>query len=170
MTYAPLPNTIPARAIEVLSRLDKGASMSTAELAEEIGQPSGSMHAYLAAAVKAGRLVKAIRPGTRNVYWSLGDGTLPEPEAEDGPRVRVVSATPHPLFSDGSVTIDAHTGQVKGAPAPFRAAIWSDGSMEIHRDTGERIALTAEETRALADYVCAAWPRLELPESAAPVR
>jgi len=72
--YTPQPGTLPARAVEHLRSLAPGAELSTAVLAEALGQPSGGMTSWLSSAVNAGLIASRRKPGDRSLWWSLGDG------------------------------------------------------------------------------------------------
>ena len=52
MAYRPIPNTVPHRVIQFLSKQPKGAAISTAVLAEAVDHDAGSMAGCLSLAKK----------------------------------------------------------------------------------------------------------------------
>lgn len=83
MSYQTTPGTIPHLAIEHLRKLPPGTKLVTAALADALGQPANTMCAYLAAVRQHGLLLATTEPGSRFLYWSLGNGRADEPVDPD---------------------------------------------------------------------------------------
>lgn len=94
--YAPIPGTIPDKAIAHLRTLPEGTELTTAVFCEAIGfDPTMNLASYLRAAVDAGALKTQKKNGERWLWWSLGGGVAPakvddEDEGDEDKPLRVV--------------------------------------------------------------------------------
>ncbi len=122
MTYVPQAGTFPARVIDYLRSLPAGAERSSAELAEELDQDRNVVANLLQYPRDQG-VIRARKEG-RLIYWSLGDGTpnLPHDFEPDEPLHR-----PERPAAPGKV-------EPNPASVAFRAALWSDGTLNIERN------------------------------------
>jgi len=149
MSYTPQPGTFPARVVEYLRSLPAGAERSSAELAEALGQENVMVAPMLA----HGRAVGAVRARKegRLLYWSLGDGTPPAAPLDNVPDEPLHPAPAIP--KKAAVVFPAPIPSAAArAPTGFRAALWTNGTLEIHRD-GDLILLTANEAEQLRDLM-----------------
>lgn len=141
MTYIPQAGTFPARVIDYLRSLPAGSERSSAELAEELDQDRNVV-ANLLQYPRGQGVLKARKVG-RLVYWSLGDG-IPEPMLRDLP--------PHSAPEIPKRPVGLFPGVPRGEPeppaVPFRAALWSDGTLNIERN-GLTVWLLPDEVAQL---------------------
>ena len=200
MSYAPTPGSVADRAVKALGY--RAAPITTGQLADAVNCDSSSLSISLKAAVDHGLIVRD-RRSPRVSFWSLGNGTPPEPRLErnpqpddDPPIHRLVPASEAPPLArsmdfgtsmllpwkpaasqvaepEDPVTPPkgaqaaqapvkpsgrASTTPKDGAgPQGFRCALWSNGILEIHRETvggaADFILLAADEVRHLVRYL-----------------
>jgi hypothetical protein len=85
MSYMPQPGTIAARVMALLQRQPAGATLSSAEIADELDVQASDLCSVMAPARKSGAVVAAFDNTTRHILrWSLGNGqALPPPHDFD---------------------------------------------------------------------------------------
>lgn len=176
--YIPQPGTIPHKVIEHLKALPAGTEMSTAVLADVIGQPRNSMAACLNSPRNNGAL-KSRRAENGVFFWSLGDGNpLPPPEDHEpdeplrrpAPAVVPKPASPFDLrqprpikprdtpapASQAEPVIHRSEPAPALAPAPAgdraKFGVYSDNTFCIQRGT-DAIWLEPEEFQELAEFI-----------------
>jgi hypothetical protein len=178
-SYTTQPGTVPHRVIEHLKAQPPGTELSTAELAEAVGQPAGSMNGFLSSPRNHGALHAEKKHGL--LFWSLGDGAPLAPPADREPDepLRPVPKTPKktaslfdvrqprdikpskaaaPVIEPGIpipiVRIVPAVPQPAPTPAADRAKFgaYSDGTFCIQRGT-DTIWLSASEAKELAEFV-----------------
>jgi hypothetical protein len=150
--YAPLPGSIAGNVIAHLKTLEHGEELSTAALAQALGQMGDNFGQALASAVRSDMLRR--RMEGHCIFWSLGrnsDGNLPPampPLAEqESQRVVAVSALAMP-----SVFAYAQNRQA----APFSVSISTDGRLVAERHGRVVVEFTnAEREQLLATASCA---------------
>lgn len=178
------PTSVPSRALRYLESLPSGAEISNAKLAEAIGSDPSGMHAGLAAHVKSGLVIRRQKGGHPRspIFWSLPPEDDGKPvrrivAAKDAPPLGVKAAIwpptaapvdaqwPTPTYEGTlpEVTVPVFLSP-KGAHAEerapkdrlkLRAALWSDGQMELRRGTTFVALLDPEETADLVAYLVA---------------
>ncbi len=126
--YQPKPNSVPARAVALLS--EQPRRWSTQELAHALGVGQTSMHGRLDDALRAGLVRKTLaNVGGRSItQWWLGDGT---PADDEAPATDV-------------------------EPGPFECALWNDGSLSLSC-AGGQLVMPPEEADELAQYLARTW-------------
>jgi hypothetical protein len=84
MTYRTQPGTLPHRFVEHLKSLPAGATVTTADMAEVLGQDANSITAWMVPARRHRAVIAERRPGTgRTLFWRLPtEAELAEPEPE----------------------------------------------------------------------------------------
>lgn len=152
--YIPQPGTFPARAVAHLQALPPGTELSSAVLADELGQPQGANIQSLLVYARQRGALKARREG-RVLFWSLGDGT-PEAKPDDyepdaplhktpaAPAATVAPATP---FQPPPVA-----SRVSCDPRHFRAGLFTDGKLEIEAGSA-LVVLQPDEVEQLARLI-----------------
>lgn len=103
-TYKPKPGTKPAAAIEALA----AGPLSSAELAKSMRVEPKQVHQFLATAVKAGAIARAVVNGKS--LWAL-------PSADVGCRAEPEMNT---VFDDE-----------QPEPEAFSACLWADGDLDV---------------------------------------
>lgn len=175
------PTSVPSRALRYLETLPSGAEISNAKLAEAIGSDPSGMHSCLAAHVKSGLVIRRQKGGHPRspIFWSLppeDDGTPVQRivPANGAPPLGVKPPPWPPLASAGTVSPqqwptptyegtlpEKLTGDAvflaptsaTADPLHLRAALWSDGSLELRRGSKQVALLLPEETRDLVHYL-----------------
>jgi hypothetical protein len=113
MTYVPQPGTVPHRAIKFFKTQPPGFEISAPDLAEALGMEPSQIGACLVHPRQKGALKVRSKPGTKALFWSLGD-CVPERPPRD---------------------VEEFDAEVDGIPPPmskyrlFNAARWIDGSL-----------------------------------------
>lgn len=168
--YSPQPGTLSFRAVEHLKSLGADVEPSTAELADALDTSINGLPTSLEYALKHGVLIA--RKDGRVLRWSLGRAGAPLPasddEDDDPPRQIVVPADANPLgdmrwmlpFSAQTSVNGVKPARAKSVetaktePQPMRIALWSDGTLEIRRDSlADLVLFSRDEARAIVDYL-----------------
>lgn len=162
MTYRTQPGTLAHRVVEWLETQPPGAKFSTAEICEAIdADPSGFVPCVLTA-VREGVLRRHRRPENMRVSdWSLGNGVPLEGEGSPDP----VPAAPPPapvepmrqpkrlkVASVCRAPIPAPDPVPAPPPPEFRAALWTDGTLQLESG-GVVMMLTAKEADVLRHWL-----------------
>lgn len=175
MNYIPLKNSVPDRVIEHLKSLGPGASCSSAELADVVGQPNHAIAACLAAPRKHGALI-AQKTASGVMMWSIGDGVPVYPDDYDHslePKQVIVPASPVHVKNEADalsrdpapvakkpapekLLLDEPkkdlVAQIKAERKPARFGIFSDGTMLIEQND-RRIELSAGDAMRLREFM-----------------
>lgn len=144
MGYVPKPGSVPAQIIHLLEGLE-GGCVSRGELARHLGRDSQTIEPCIAAAIKAGRIRRNKALDDGQVYYSLGDGPLPE---------QAGTAVVEPDGSEQPVVSGAEPG------TPFEFCVWHDGDLDIfglellERPDGRRhVRLTREQIEQIVSVL-----------------
>ena len=158
MSYAPTPGSVADRAVKALGY--RAAPITTGELADAVNCDSSSLSICLKAAVNHGLIVRD-RRSPRVSFWSLGNGTPPEPRLERSPEPedpvtppKGAQAAQAPVKPSGRASTTPKDG---AGPQGFRCALWSNGILEVRRETvggaAELVLFSADEVRHLVRYL-----------------
>lgn len=160
MSYKPTPGTIPHRVIEHLKTLPPGTELSTAVLADFVGQPKSSMASCLSLPRDHGALKSRKHPAGY-MMWSLGDST-PAPKPDDYDKTleskQVVvpavspSYAPNPPRKDNVTQVQRPEPQPDPDPNRALFGLYSDNTFCVQRDQ-DAIWLTASEYNELRDFI-----------------
>lgn len=163
MSYTPQPGTFPARAVEFFKSKPTGFEMSSAELAEELGQPAVHVAPLLAHARERGAV--SARKDGKLIYWSLGDNVpivreRDEPlhaEGERQTKPRTTLAQEFASMREAMAEKKPKQAQQRKAKhsADFRAGLFTDGSLQIEIG-GETVHLNAEQVSQIAKLLARA--------------
>lgn len=156
--YEPRPGTVAYRVLAHLETLPAGAEVMTSALAEAINAEASQIQPCLELALKAGQVHRRQKDDhVRSPWWwSLTDYSaipklrlkpavsLPEAPAPVapivGPMVEVKGKPPNanPTFP-----------MAREHPEEFRAALWSNGFLQIERFEGDLVILTKDQVEQL---------------------
>lgn len=139
MSYSPAPGSVAARVLGYLETLERGAELSTSQLAEALGVDAAGIPAQMQVALREGFLFSRQKGGHIRSprFWSLVDH-------RSVPPVRPVLDAVAP--ADARASGGAASGRM-------RVALWSDGTLQISRADGSSVLFDAAETRALVAYL-----------------
>lgn len=165
MTYQTQPGTLPHRVVQHLNSLPPGTVMTTVELCEALDAEPAGFSTSMANCVRMGVLKRYITPSNRRLLaWSLGDGVPPPEDAEPElapiapPRRQLANVvntlvvqppkTDKPIAPRHYRGRPAKTDAGTAAATDFRAALWTDGTLQIWRGE-DLVLLTAREAAQL---------------------
>lgn len=163
MTYITQPGTIPHRVIKHLKSLAPGTELSSVEISDKLGLQNKGMTANLATALRHGALKSRRLDGIKFTLWSLGDGSALAPvgdrDADDAEPLNPTppappGLVPNSIFALGRfIKPEPELAKSASADAGMRIALWSDGTLEIHRSGGRPVVFEADETAQLVHYL-----------------
>lgn len=181
-TYNLQPGTFPARVVAHLQALPPGTELSSAVLADELGQPLGANIASLLDYARQRGALKARKDG-RILFWSLGDGTPAEQQRDQETAQDRIEDSIHavkrppppvlPVLSPRPVEATEPPAAPVPAPAPadatpvkppkpsrreFRAGLFTDGTLLIEAHGFPAVRLERNEADQLADLLAGGRP------------
>jgi hypothetical protein len=135
MTYQTQPGTLPHRAVAFFKTKPEGFELSTVELADALDFDQLALVPCLINPRKHGVLRARVKPGSKSLLWSLGDGT-PEAKPHDyepDPPMRDPTVVPAKKAKRGEARGLLLPGTAADAPTgiPFNAAAYIDGSLIV---------------------------------------
>ena len=174
--YEPRPGTVAFRVLAHLETLPAGAEVMTSALAEAINAEASQIQPCLELALKAGQVHRRQKDDhVRSPWWwSLTDHSgIPKVRARPAfvqphataaasaptpPRVvqiptaaplvaPVIGTTLQPGFKPPKV--NPTSPMARSHPEEFRAALWSNGFLQIERFEGDLVILTREHVEQL---------------------
>lgn len=173
--YNVQPGTFPARVVAHLQALPPGTEVSSAVLADELGQPGANIPSMLSWARQRGALKARKYCGI--LYWSLGDGTpVDQPRDQETAQDRIEDTVhavqrppaptlpilkPAPVEAPAEAPAPAAASPVKAPPTrrrEFRAGLFTDGTLLIEAQGFPAMRLERGEADQLADLLAGGRP------------
>lgn len=159
-TYNVQPGTFPARVVAHLQALPPGTELSSAVLADELGQPGANIPSMLDYARQHG-VLKARRYG-RILFWSLGDGTPAVQQRDQETAQDRIEDTVHAVQRPPAPALPVLKPALVDEPTPvrreFRAGLFTDGTLLIEAEGLPEVRLARDETDQLADLLAGGRP------------
>jgi hypothetical protein len=131
------PGTLSHRVVEWLKTQPRGKTFSTAEICDVLGIDTSGFTTSMATAARMGLVARTAMPYNRRlVLWSLGNGVPVDDEGEAPPRTAWVKPrdfdTVQPPKTEQPIAPKAAPKpEAQLAPPKFRAALWTDGWLQI---------------------------------------
>ena len=172
MSYEPKPGTAPDRAIKHLRELGEDVEIMSSSLAKAIGIEPKQLPGMMGSALRAGAVYNRRRDTERGitaVYWSIADQErrLGIDLQRQFPRLfEGAKAQSEPERTPDQAPVKEQPPRVERAPAAppatsikddLRIALWSDGTLQIQRNTvggaADLVLFSRAETQQIVAYL-----------------